>query len=301
MTQNPEGHSESAEVVFDVMNPSGPVEFLGLLKGLDGCTRELTGLFRWRCPSCDTPGEDVAIIRPQQAFLARWLCESCSSMIVVQYRARSSAEWVSAHSVAITGKALVHLTHDEACGPGFVGYDESLRRRHQTLLAGIAIPALIGLILLALSDWQRVKSASASHDGGRCAQPALGAYTQLSGYWASDDGSHTIYFRHVNCDSHIGMYMRTTRGGDFVRNVRFQIAQETSEGQQLVLQELDRQADGSGAGSDVGQFLSGATIYVPTSGESLLRVEMAEGRPVTTTYRRVLPVHRRRSARDVAQ
>jgi hypothetical protein len=287
MTQKPEGRSQPAEVVFDVTDPSGPVEFLGLLKGLDGCASELTGLFRWRCASCGMPGQDVAVIRPQQAFLARWLCESCSSMIVVQYRARSSAEWITAHSVAITGKALGHLADDEACGHGSGGHDEPPRRRHQTLLAGIAIPALIGLIFLALSDWQRVKSASASHDRDRCAQPALGAFTQLSGYWASDDGSHTIYFRHVNSDSLIGMYMRTTRRGDFIRDVRFQIDQEASEGQQLVLQELHSEADGAGAGSGVGQLLSGATIYVPKSGESIMRVEMTDGRPVTTAYHQV--------------
>jgi hypothetical protein len=287
MPQNREGHSESGEVVFDVVNPSGPVEFLGLLKGLDGCVRELTGLFHWRCPSCDTVKQDVAIIRPQQPFLARWVCEACSSIIVVQFRARPSAEWITAHSVAITGKALGHLADDEACGHASVGYDKPLRRRCQTLFALIAIPALIGLISLALGDWQRVKSASASHGRGRCAQPALGAFTQLSGYWASDDASHTIYFRHVNPDSHIGMYMRTTRLGDFVRNVRFHITQGVSKGQQLVLQELHSEADGSGAGSDVGQLQSGTTIYVPKSGESIMRVEMAGGRPVTTTYRRV--------------
>jgi hypothetical protein len=276
MAQNPEGHSESADVVFDVMNPSGPVEFLGLLQGLDGCGSELTGLFRWRCSSCDTLRQDVAIIRPQQPFLARWVCGGCSSMIVVQFRARPSAEWITAHSVAITGKALAHLTDDETRAHGSVGHNGPVRRRRQTLLAGVAIPALIGLIFLAVSDWKRVESAAASQDRGRCAQPALGAFGRLSGYWASDDGSHTIYFRHVDAESHIGMYMRTTRRGDFVRNVRFQIAREASAGQRLVLQELDHEANGSGA-----------TIYVPTSGGSIMRVEMADGRPLTTTYRRV--------------
>lgn len=276
MTQNPGGHSESADVVFDVMNPSGPVEFLGLLQGLDGCDSELMGLFRSRCPSCDAPKQDVAMIRPQQPFLARWVCGGCSSMIVVQFRARPSAEWITAHSVAITGKALAHLTDGETRGPGYAGYDGPVRRRRQTLLAGVAIPALIGLIFLAVSDWKRVESAAASQDRGRCAQPALGRFAQLSGYWASDDGSHTIYFRHVNSESHIGMYMKTTRRGDFVRDVRFQVAPEASAGQRLVLQELDHEANGSGA-----------TIYVPTSGGSIMRVEMADGRPVTTTYRRV--------------
>lgn len=287
MSNGQEGQETSAEVVFDVMNASGPMEFLGLLKGLDGGTRELAGLFRWRCPSCAATRQDMAIIRPEQVFLARWMCAGCSKVMVVQFRARPAAEWITAHSVAITGKAFGHLAEDEGGARGPAGYDCRPQRRPQTLFAWIAVPALIGLIALGLNDWRRIDRAAASAAPDRSTQPALGPFTQLAGYWVSDDRSHTIYFRHADPDSRDGMYMKTTSTGQFLRNVSFRIIQEEDEGERLVLQEVRHDVDGAVGPADAEGLDLGATLYVPKSGGSIMRVETIDGRPVTTAYHRV--------------
>ena len=208
MPNPPIDHNESSEVVFDIINPVEGIKFLGLLDHSGEPGNRLTGLFDWQCQRCGSLNRDAVIVDPEQAFISRWLCRHCEKAMIVRFRARGSIEWVAEHTLAITGKALCHLTEEEFAADA-AAIEHSVRRRaSQRLFAWIAVPALIALVLLGLSDMQPLSDALASPTKSERGLHQSGALSRLPGQWVSEDGKDRLYFGHIDAVSRRGTYVR---------------------------------------------------------------------------------------------
>ncbi|MHC4519913.1 MAG: hypothetical protein ACYTAS_15095, partial [Planctomycetota bacterium] len=155
MSDSSIGHDKSNEVDFDVTKPPESIRFVGLLGPSDESGNRLNGYFDWRCQGCGAGNRDVAVVELQQAFLSRWSCQGCGQTTVVRFRGRANAEWIAAHTLAITGRALCHLSDEESDVASTATAAHAHRAGNQHVFAWIAVPTLVALILLGLSDIRR--------------------------------------------------------------------------------------------------------------------------------------------------
>ena len=287
MPNPPIDHNESSEVVFDIINPVEGIKFLGLLDHSGEPGNRLTGLFDWQCQRCGSLNRDAVIVDPEQAFISRWLCRHCEKAMIVRFRARGSIEWVAEHTLAITGKALCHLTEEEFAADA-AAIEHSVRRRaSQRLFAWIAVPALIALVLLGLSDMPRLSDALASPTKSERGLHQSGALSRLPGQWVSEDGKDRLYFGHIDAVSRRGTYVRffqDRRPGDLFW---FDVIHEDPREEKLVIRLWSEHPDGAKANVSHETGSSGPTLYIPQQGGSLTWIDIEEGKPVLNVYRRV--------------
>ena len=287
MPSPPIDHNGSSEVVFDIIKPIEGITFLGLLDRSGEPGNELTGLFDWQCRQCGTLNRDAVIVDPEQAFLSRWLCRHCAGATIVRFRARGSIEWVAEHTLAITGKALCHLTEEEFAADAAAIERPVRRPGSQRLFAWIAVPALVALVLLGLSDMWRPSDSSAmptmsgppSHQGT--------ALSRLSGQWVSEDGKDRLHFGHIDAVSRRGTYVhfsQNRRPGDLVW---FDVIHKDPKGEKLVIRLWSEHPDVAKANISPATGISEPTLYVPLHGGSLTWIDIEEGKPIFNVYHRV--------------
>ena len=280
-------HNDSSEVVFDITNPIEGIKFLGLLDHSGESGNKLTGLFDWQCPQCGVPNRDAVIVEPEQAFLSRWLCRQCEKAMIVRFRARGSAEWVAEHTLAITGKALCHLAEDELAFDGIATERLVRGRGSQRLFAWIAVPALIALVFLGLSDMRRFSDLSASPQKGGLEPVQSTALSQLPGQWLREDGQDRLYFGHIDAVSLRSTYVhfsQNRRPGDLVW---FDVIHIDPGGEKLVVRLWSEPPDGAKANMTHATGISEATLYIPLNGNSLTWIDIQGGKPILNVYHRV--------------
>lgn len=266
----------AAELVFDVSKGSEDVKFLGFVTGLEEPRNDLVGLFAWTCRGCTFRNRSSTIIRPEQPFLARWVCTSCGKVTLIQFRSRANAEWVVQHAVAITGSAFGETAEDAVVLPKRNKRTPSGQRGRQRVFALVAIPALAVIIALGLSDLYAVpfRRGRVSEQGAR--QPGLAPALRLAGCWVSETGDHSLYFGRVDTVSKTGTYLPIFKSRQPRPWVRFTIVREDVKGAELVIRELDE------AGNVVAN--SDSVLHLPQEGGTLIRVSMARQPPVLTVY-----------------
>lgn len=286
MAEPPTDSSESREVVFDIKNPPEDVTFLGLLDGLGGPGNRLTALFDWRCQKCGQINRDAVVVEPRQGFLSRWSCSNCANVTVLRFRAHASAEWIAEHTLAVTGSALCHLAESKSvadCSSRGAGRRTGVSQR---LFALIAVPALMAIVLLGLSDLRRLTGLSASPLEAGPGTRGSTMLSRLPGSWESEDGRDQLYVGHVDEVSQMGTYIRFSenrRPGDYVR---FAVVHEDPEGEQLIIRQWKVLSGTPQTG--VSTAAEGeATLRIPLHGESLTWINAPGTRPVLKVYRRV--------------
>lgn len=280
-------HNESSEVVFDIVNPVEGVKFLGLLDHSGGSGNKLTGLFDWQCHRCGALNRDAVIVEPQQAFLSRWLCRHCEKVTIVRFRARGSAEWVAEHTLAITGKALCHLAEDKLAFDAVATERPVRRRGSQQMFAWIAVPALVALVLLGLSDMRRLSDSLASPTKSEQELHQSMALSHLPGQWVSEDGKDQLYFGHIDAVSRRGTYVhffQNRRPGDLVW---FDVIHVDPRGEKVVLRLWSEHPDVAKANISHETGISEPTLYLPLHGGSLTWIDIQEGKPLLNVYHRV--------------
>jgi hypothetical protein len=273
-------HNELDEVVFDVTKPPEGVTFVGLLDKPGEPGRQLTGLFDWDCSKCRSRNRDVAMIEPEQAFLSRWLCRRCGVPTVVRFQARPSVEWVAEHTRAVTGAALCHLIEGEP-----VPVSPPLRRRGgQRIFAWIAIPALVAIVAVGLSDLRSVSGPSTASALSSRTSRNSAILSRLSGQWIRGRGSDLLCFIHMDEVAQRGTYVYFPGGRRPGLCVRFDIVDEDVEEKQVIIRPRSEPSQGATARPTV---TSEATIHIPEHGKSLTWIEIHNGVPRLEVYNRV--------------
>jgi len=270
-------HHKPCELVFDITKPVGGLKFLGLLDRAGEPGHELTGLFDWQCHGCAGLNRDATVVEPQQAFLSRWVCRHCERVMVVRFRARASGDWVAGHALAITGAALCHLAEHELVADAAVDENRTKKRERQRLFALIAVPSLLVLLLLGLSDVRRLADSSAAIITHRQSVPQTGAVSRLLGSWVSEDGADRLTFTHVDPVSLEGsgvQFSGNRRPGD---RFSFDITHEDVRGEQINIRPW---REGSGHAPEV-------SLYIPANGRALTWIGIEGGKPIFRVYRRV--------------
>ena len=282
---NPKG---SGEVIFDITKPGEGVTFLGLLDPANEPGNKLTGLFDWQCRECGAVNRDAVIVEPQQAFLAHWLCSGCEQTLVMRFRARSSAEWVAEHTLAVTGQALCHLAEDEFVADAEATGQGRRTSGNQRVFAWIAVPALVALVFLGLSDMRRLSGSSAAPTAGAHARYEWAALSRLSGLWLSESDEDRLYFGHIDAASRRGTYVHFVGGRHPGKRMRFEVIHADPRGEQLVVRQWGEPPTGAKAqGSPAGSGVE-ASIHIPLAGRSLTWIDMEGDRPVLKVYHRVV-------------
>jgi len=268
------------EITFDVMEASENITFLGFVDAPRGSDSELKGLFDWKCRACGSANRDILTCKPQQVLLIRWRCPHCSQVTLVTFRSRAMAEWVSQHTLATTGKAFCDLAQDDPFAQ-ICGVDNTRAwRRGQRLFAWIAVPALVGIILLGLGDWRRLQPCSALGRAGVRKQTASTPSARLKGYWFSQAEGRVLCFTHVDLASGLGKYTVISRNGGPSGEVHFEVVHEEQTGDRVVIRTIDRDRDGSMADTPE------ATLYVDKHNGSLIWADIRQGKPVIVVYHR---------------
>jgi len=278
--------SEPVELAFDITRPSEQIRFLGLLDRLRESDNELTGLFDWTCPACGATNRDAVILRPQQAFLATWSCDSCSLTTVVRFHARAGAEWVVQHTVAVTGTSF-----DASAAQGLIPPCLAGRRRpprNQKILAWIAIPALLAAIGMELLDVRRVAPSSASTQ--RVEQELRTSAsstpsTRVVGYWLSEEKNQVVHFTPIDPVKHTGTYTVVSRRDGQASIVNFRVVQEEAAGEQLVIRGKSGIQNPEFGNRRLPTEASDVTLYIPRDAKILKWVDVEAGGPKTTIYR----------------
>jgi hypothetical protein len=277
-------HDESHQLDYDVTRPPEEVKFHGLLDNPGESGNKLNGLFDWQCAGCKAWNRDVAVVESEQAFLSRWLCNRCAERTVVRFRGRASAEWIAAHALAITGSALCHLA-DEEFGATAPTPEEG--RRGQRVFAWIAVPALVALVLLALSDIRRPSESSAAGAWIHQEIHHSAALSRLVGNWASEDGSDVLSFIHVDSGSLSGTYVYFADCRRPGRRVQFDVLHEDPKGERLVIRQWSENPDGARAEMPGAKNGVDATIYIPLQGRTFTWIDIQEGEPVMKVHHRL--------------
>jgi len=268
------------EITFDVMEASENITFLGFVDAPRGSDSELGGLFDWKCRACGSANRDILTFKPQQVFLTRWQCPHCAQVTLATFRSRAMAEWVSQHTLATTGKAFCDLARDDPVAQ-LCGRDNTrARTRGQRLFAWIAVPALVGIIVLGLGDWRRLKSCSAFGLGGGREQIPSAPSVRLKGYWFSQEEGRVLCFTHVDLASGLGKYTVISRNGGPSGEVHFEVVSEEATGDRVVIKAIDGSLDRSMADTPE------ATLYVDEQKGSLIWADIRQGKPVIIVYRR---------------
>jgi len=279
---NPNG---PIEITFDVTGASESVAFSGFMDAPRGSDSELRGLFDWKCRSCGSANQNILTFKPQQVFLIRWQCPHCSQVTVVKFRSRAMAEWVAQHTLATTGKAFCDLAEDDAVVQR-CGGDTWSRRKGQRLFAWIAVPALIGIIALGLSDWRRLRSCSAFGLRGGREQTTFAPLARLKGYWFSPEESRVLCFTRVDPASGMGKYTMISRAGGPSGEVHFEVVREEAAGDRIIIRAIDGGLGAATSRAGAGTGHPEATLYIDKHNGSLVWAEVRQGKPVVVVYQR---------------
>lgn len=281
-------YSESAEMQFDVAKSSEMITFLGLLDRSDGSGNELTALFDWRCPGCSGSNRDVALIQSFRTFLCGWSCRHCERATLVRFKARASSEWIAQHTLAVTGRSIDHLTEEEL--PGDVRTSDSPRyqSRNQRLLAAIAIPALLILIGLGLSDMRRVADSSASPSVSPKESYSPAVVSRLLGRWTSDDGNDTLYFVRIDAREGVGEYTHVFPGARSGQRLYFDVIHTDPRGEQLVIRQWQARTAEEEIDDPLPRVAWESTIHVPLQGHLLTWIDFRTGDPILKVYHEVM-------------
>jgi hypothetical protein len=196
---------------------------------------------------------------------------------VVRFRARASSDWVAGHALAITGAALCHLAEHELEADAAVDENRTKKQERQRLFAVIAVPALLALLLLGLSDMRRLADSSGALSTRRQSAPQTGAVSRLLGSWMSEDGAGRLTFTHVDPVSLEGsgvQFSGNQRPGD---RFCFDIMHEDVRGEQINIRPW---REGAGHAPEV-------SLYIPVDGGTLTWIAIEGGKPIFRVYRRV--------------
>lgn len=275
---------ESPEIIFDIAKPKDGVDFLGLQGCPGSSTDEMVALFNWRCAECGASNSDTVTVKPQQAFLSRWVCNQCGKAKLARFLARPATEWIVQHNLAITGAAFRHRTQEgvSVVDPFTKGWFP--RRASQRLFAGVAIPALVLLIGLALSGGGRLSGLSAFPSrNSQTSSPE--AVLRLLGYWQSEAGDSTLYFDWADVVSGQFEYTYFSASDREGRRFRSDIVYLDPKGEQLIIGQSPRVPDR--ASGQNRSMTSEAIIHVTAQAESLTWIDLGEGKPTVKVYRRV--------------
>jgi len=277
-------NGEPVELAFDVTRPSEQIRFLGLLDQLRESDNELTGLFDWTCPACGATNRDAAILRPQQAFLAKWSCDGCSQTTVVRFHARASAEWVAQHTVAVTGTSF-EASAAEGLIPPYVATGRRRPPRNQRVFAWIAIPALLAIIVMGLLGVRRVSPSSASTQRVEQEHRTSTPSTRVVGYWASEEKNQVVHFTPIDPIRHTGTYTVVSRYDGQASIVNFRVVQEEAAGEQLVIRGQFGIESAEFGSRRLLTEATDVTLYIPRNARTLKWVDVEAGGSKTTIYR----------------
>jgi len=271
------------ELVFDIAKPSEQIKFLGLLNRISESGNELTGLFTWTCQACGKTSRDAVILRPQQAFHAKWSCHHCSQTTIVRFLARASTEWIVQHMTVVAGQTV---PSDRGRTPTVTARrKQSPRRGGQMVFAWIAVPALVGIIVIGLLDVQRVRHSLASvTPADNTQQQQAAPIAPFVGSWVSEKKDHVVHFGPVDPISGTGTYTVVWRGGGEVETAGFRVVRGEAEGDQFVVVEPNGQPGEQTTDADPTSTRPGVTFYVPTDGRTVIRVDIRQGKSVTSVY-----------------
>jgi len=276
IAQELDNHDVAAELAFDVSKGSEDVKFLGFVTDLAQARNDLVGLFAWTCRGCTFLNRSSTIVRPEQAFLARWVCTSCGKVTLVQFRSRANAEWVLQHAVAVTGSAFEERAEDAVVVQKRSRRASAGQRGRQRIFALVAIPALAVIIALSLSDVYAVPFGRGHVSGPGARQSGVAPASRLAGCWVSEAGDHSLYFGRLDAVSKTGTYLPIFKSRPPRPWVRFTVVREDVKGAEIVIRELDE------TGNVVAN--SESVLHLPKEGGTLIRVSMARQPPVLTVY-----------------
>jgi len=287
------------ELVFDITKTSGQMRFLGLSEKANESGSELVGLFDWTCPTCQAVSRDTVVLKPQQAFSARWTCSSCSRVILVEFRARAVAEWIAQDTAAVTGQAVDAPIQDKQAPACTVGRDKRSSRKMQMTLAWTAVSVLAVIFLLGILDMRRVANSSAAPgdpeksatSGAKQEQAPTTPSARIVGYWVSERGDHVLCFSPIDPVLRAGTYTVVSRGDKKTDTVRFKILHEEADGEQLVIQKQGVSGQRlvvKHQGDQIAYHLQSealeVTFNVAKDGKSMTRLDIRDGEPVITVY-----------------
>ncbi len=280
-------HGESHERVFDIANPSEGIDFLGLLERCVDSEKELTALFDWRCPGCGTSNRDTALVQPLQGFLRSWVCRCCGSTTIVRFKARANSEWIAQHALAVTDNSGQYSADVSSVGGHSAGDNSKRKAPNQRLLAAIAIPSLLILIGLGLSDLRRVSNSSASYlRNWREPHPST-ALSRLSGRWRSENGDDTLYFGPIDAAGQRGEYVYVRASDRSNQRFGFRVIHTDPRGEQLVLRQWQSRRGVAETEETSSQETWETTVYIPRRGRSLTWIDFRTGKPMLKVYRRM--------------
>ena len=291
------------EVVFDVADTSGQIRFLGLSQTPEAPDEdpddELVGLFQWTCQACGATHQDRVMLKPQQMFSSQWTCNHCSRVTQVRFHARTVAEWIVQHTMAVAGRAMNAPTEDRPVSVCRAGHGKQSGYSRQRILVWVAVTALAVLVGMSALDMRRVSKSSAALQTsvtsvlfGTAQKKAQATPSdRIVGYWISEAQDHVMCFTPIDPPSREGAYAVVRRGGKQPDTVRFKVVHEDTAGEELVIRKGQAGSDkvtSQQKGTEVmGRQQSDSaevTFNVAKDGKSMTRVEIRGGQPATTTY-----------------
>jgi len=285
MPNPPANHDGSGELNFDIAKPAERVKFLGLLHPSKDSGNTFTGLFDWQCHTCGHVNRDAVIIELERGFLSRWLCDSCQEETVVRFRARSSADWITAHSLTVVDEALECAGQD---GSEAGDADRrTIRSGSQRLLVWVAIPALILLIALSLTDVPRLSNALAVTARGGRKSFASRTLSHLRGYWTSQDEHQRIHFDRTESNSGSGTYMDCRQGKWLGTRFWFEVVDEDLQNQQVVIRVWEDRSIETKSKASLTAGVLRVTLHLNPQGNRLTWIEFEGDSPILKVYRRV--------------
>lgn len=285
-------HDVPVELVFDVARGSPQMKLLGLSQMPDGTHGDQTAQFEWACQTCGAMNQDTVMLKPQQAFFARWTCPKCARMTLVRFRARSMAEWASPHTGAATDEAAAALAWDNRSAAGGASRVRRPARGRLNAFTWLTVAAVVVIVGLTVLDMRRVSNTSASNSRSPGIGQTLSSTpsSRIVGYWINAARDHVVCFGPIDPVTREGSYSTVYRGGRQPETVRFRIIDEEPAGEHLVIRR-ERAGDrlvvkeqGSEITYRVQSDAAEVTLDVAMDGKSMTRLDIRDGEPVMTTY-----------------
>jgi hypothetical protein len=274
------------EISYDVNKDSQEVQFLGLLDRLGSTEKALTGMFDWTCATCDKQNRDATLVKPQQPFLANWVCPHCMTLTLVRFRARPAADWVAHHTLAMTDHALEHLSPDDVGGNNS-SIEPNTTSRHGKRVVAWSISLLVLLVLvLALIGVRVPGGSSADIQAADTIQGPSLPSSRLPGRWVSDDNTHSLHFGPVDLVARIGVYVRLDHQTLKRSRRSYWIVYEDIESDQLTIEDWPAQEEDEDGPPPEDVMRSRATFHVPRDGHRMIRIDVDHDRPILGTYRK---------------
>ena len=297
----------SIEVGFDAASTSGQMKFLGLTPGPDESDDEsdselddaLAGLFDWTCQACGAANHDRVVLKPEQAFFARWTCSRCSRVTLVRFRAWTVAEWIVQHTVAVTDKGMNAPAGDQGAVACVAGHGRQPGYGRQRVLVWLAVLGLAVIVLLSLLDMRRVSKSSAALQtsvksvlfGTGQKQSQATPSDRIVGYWISEAKDHVMCFSPIDPVLREGAYAIVRRGDQQPDTVQFKVVHEDAAGEELVVRKQKTGGERVTVKQKGAEITyrpqaesSEVTFNVAKDGKSMTRVEIRDGEPVTMVY-----------------